>query len=340
MKRLCLVVGFLVLGVSPLGAQQAGTLGDTGVVVTAPEPDPQTLADIQTELDRLKSEMEGLRSELLLNDPATSGVVNPAPVLDRVDTMNEELRRLTAQVEELGNRVERIVADGTNRIGDLEFRLLELEGGDFSTLGETPPLGQGDTRLRPQPVTQGTPPGSSPQTPVEQNLGSVRPVLRARAVPASVITPPASTPPGTPVTTPPVTPPPAAVTATSEEAFQQALSSFRTGSYFDADRQFLQYLTTYPNSPRAGEAAFWRGESLAAQNDWQPAARSFLDSFSGSPDGPFASDALFRLGVSLGRIGQTDQACRTLTEVPIRFPSLTNDLAAKVQTERAALGCR
>jgi tol-pal system protein YbgF len=33
--------------------------------------------------------------------------------------------------------VDRIVADGTNRIGDLEFRLVELEGGDVSRLGET-----------------------------------------------------------------------------------------------------------------------------------------------------------------------------------------------------------
>jgi tol-pal system protein YbgF len=55
--------------------------------------------------------------------------------------MEAELQRLTASTEELTNRVNRIVEDGTNRIGDLEFRLVELEGGDISQLGETTTLG-------------------------------------------------------------------------------------------------------------------------------------------------------------------------------------------------------
>jgi tol-pal system protein YbgF len=62
-------------------------------------------------------------------------------VLDRVGAIEAELQRLTAKTEELDNRVNRIVADGTNRIADLEFRLVELEGGDVSQLGETTTLG-------------------------------------------------------------------------------------------------------------------------------------------------------------------------------------------------------
>ena len=38
-------------------------------------------------------------------------------------------------------RIGRVVADGTNRIGDLEFRLVELEGGDIGAIGETSTLG-------------------------------------------------------------------------------------------------------------------------------------------------------------------------------------------------------
>jgi tol-pal system protein YbgF len=60
-----------------------------------------------------------------------------------VNSIEGELTRLISRTEELSNRIDRIVADGTNRIGDLEFRLVELEGGDVSQLGETSTLGGG-----------------------------------------------------------------------------------------------------------------------------------------------------------------------------------------------------
>ena len=62
-------------------------------------------------------------------------------MLDRVGAIENALQGLTAKTEGLEHRIDRIVADGTNRIGDLEFRLVELEGGDISALGETTTLG-------------------------------------------------------------------------------------------------------------------------------------------------------------------------------------------------------
>lgn len=100
----------------------------------------ETLAQIRQELTVLSVEMQRLRSELAqpetdLPEPATEAA------LQRLDTMEGELRRLTAAAEELQFRIERIVEDGTNRISDLEFRLTELEGGDLSQIDQTRPLG-------------------------------------------------------------------------------------------------------------------------------------------------------------------------------------------------------
>ena len=61
--------------------------------------------------------------------------------LQRVDAIESELRVLTGQIEELQFRIEQIAKDATNRVGDLEFRLTELEGGDTSAQGQTAPLG-------------------------------------------------------------------------------------------------------------------------------------------------------------------------------------------------------
>ena len=110
-----------------------------GVKSTAQD---QTLADIRQELQFLYVDVERLKREL-----STTGAASPntggVTVLERLNSIEAELVRLTSKTEELENRVNRVVTDGTNRIGDLEFRLVELEGGDVSKLGETTTLGGG-----------------------------------------------------------------------------------------------------------------------------------------------------------------------------------------------------
>ncbi|MEM7520167.1 MAG: tol-pal system protein YbgF [Pseudomonadota bacterium] len=107
----------------------------------------QTLADIRQEMTLLYNEVQKLRRELSTTGGAGVSTAG-ASVLERVGAMESELQRLTAKTEELENRINRIVTDGTNRIGDLEFRLVELEGGDVAALGQTTTLGgpaQGDS---------------------------------------------------------------------------------------------------------------------------------------------------------------------------------------------------
>ena len=122
----------------------------TGPVVA--QDRQQTLADIRQELTVLFVEIQKLKREL----STTGGVdVNLAGtnLLDRVNAMEAELTRLTAASEALTNRVDSIVSDGTNRIGDLEFRLCELETGcDIATLGETTTLGGGALPAATNPV--------------------------------------------------------------------------------------------------------------------------------------------------------------------------------------------
>lgn len=151
MIRACLIASTLILAAPAAVAQDRD----------------QTLADIRQELTVLFVEIQRLKREL-----STTGSP-PVPLagtsaLERIDAIESELQRLTASTERLLNRVDRIVADGTNRIGDLEFRLVELEGGDISQLGETTTLG-GDADLpavaTPQPTT---PPGGAQMAVGEQ----------------------------------------------------------------------------------------------------------------------------------------------------------------------------
>jgi tol-pal system protein YbgF len=122
----------------------------------------QTLADIRAELSALAAEFNALKSELISTGAATSGAAG-GDALTRMDTIEATLARLTARTEEVELRLNRVVADGTNRIGDLEYRLCEqTEGCDPTTLAATPTLG-GDAGgtvapvvTDPAPATGGT----------------------------------------------------------------------------------------------------------------------------------------------------------------------------------------
>ena len=119
----------------------------------------QTLADIRQELTVLYVEMQRLKRELSTTGAPTVSTGGNT-VLDRLGAMEAELQRLTSKTEQLEFRVNRIVEDGTNRIGDLEFRLVELEGGDIGALGETSTLG-GDTGNAVTTGGNGTPPAAT-----------------------------------------------------------------------------------------------------------------------------------------------------------------------------------
>ncbi len=121
-------------------------------------PDGETLADIRQEIQVLYVEVQRLRRELSTTGAPQANLAGTG-ALDRIDAMEAELRRLTGLTEELENRINSVVSDGTNRIGDLRFRLCELEAEcDIASLEETPPLGGVETpdAAPPQPAASAT----------------------------------------------------------------------------------------------------------------------------------------------------------------------------------------
>jgi tol-pal system protein YbgF len=118
--------------------------------------DSETLADVRQELTILNVEIQKLKRELSTTG-GSNGTVGAGGLLDRVNSIESELQRLTGKTEQLEFRIDRVVTDGTNRIGDLEFRLVELEGGDVGALAETSTLGGAGqtttTAVVPEPTT-------------------------------------------------------------------------------------------------------------------------------------------------------------------------------------------
>jgi hypothetical protein len=100
----------------------------------AAQDNAQTLADIKAELTMLMAQFNELKSELVTSGGAASGAAG-GDALQRLDALEAALVRLTAKAEDIELKVNRVVTDGTNQIGDIEFRLCEVtEGCDIATL--------------------------------------------------------------------------------------------------------------------------------------------------------------------------------------------------------------
>ncbi len=121
----------------------------------------ETLADIRQELSILYVELQRLKRELSTTG-ASGEVTVGGSALERLGAIESELQRLTSKTEELEFRIDRVVSDGTNRVGDLEFRLCELESGcdvgtleTGSTLGGVAPATNTGTDTVLDPVEEG-----------------------------------------------------------------------------------------------------------------------------------------------------------------------------------------
>ena len=246
----------------------------------------QTLADIRQELTVLNVEVQKLRREL----STTNGMSIPVTgmdTLDRLDAIERELQRLTGKTEEMEFRIDAIVKDGTNRIGDIEFRLVELEGGDVTQLGITSTLGG----------------GSVPETPTTASASQSDIQL-----------------------------------AEQERAdFERAQASLASGDFRSAADQLAAFNVTYPDGPLAVKVELRRGKALEGLGDVREGARAYLAAFILDEQSPQAPEALFRLGAALGRLGKTDEACVTLSEVGTRYPDAS--FVQDAQSARQDFGC-
>ena len=261
----------------------------------------QTLADVRQELTVLFVELQRLKRELSTT-AAPEGRLQSTNVLERLDDLEKEVRRLTAASEQLTNRVQSIVADGTNRIGDLEFRLCELEADcDIASLGETTTLGGALPEVsEPTEVTTASKADSSFSIDMI-DTGGVELALAEGA------------------------------------DFDRAKASFDQGDFQAAAERFRIFTETYQGGPLAGVAHLLRGEALSELDMPSEAARAYLESYSGTPDGPTAPVALLKLGLSLGGLGQAQEACITLSEVTLRFPE--SDASVEAQEARTGMMC-
>jgi tol-pal system protein YbgF len=246
----------------------------------------QTLADIRQQLSVLFVDVQQLRVELSTTGAPTVGS-GGGSVLDRVAAAEAELQRLTAKTEEMQNRIDRVVRDGTNKIGDLEFRLCELEEGcDVRALGDTPTLGGGELPLTGFGTPEGSPAGGTGGTGGGSlAVGEQGDFDRAKAAydagdyagAAGLFASFSSTYTAGPLN--------------GEAHYWRGAALSETGDTEGAARAFLESFSGAPNGSRAPDALFRLGQSLGQLGQMQEACVTLGEVAIRFPGAPAAAEA-------------------------------------------------
>lgn len=123
-----------------------------------------------------------------------------------------------------------------------------------------------------------------------------------------------------------------------EALYERSNESLLRRQFGDAEAGFSTFLSKYPDHSLAGSAQYWLGETFYAQNDFKRAAQTFLQGYKKYPKGRRAPDSLLKLGISLNRLGQAQQACAAYTAVSSEYPKAV-EARKRAQAEAKRAGC-
>ncbi|WP_299133447.1 tetratricopeptide repeat protein [uncultured Amaricoccus sp.] len=265
-----------------------GLLGMALVFGLAAPVGAETVADIQAELNLLNGQVEQLRNELVRQGSTRGLPTQPATALTRLDQLQDELKRLTNRVDVLSNDISRITQDATNRVGDIEFRLTELEGGDTALVAKPEPLGGGLTPM-PRPSAPAAVPGpaasaGAPQLTVTEKSDFDVAVAAAaagdNAKAAQLFGAFLATYPGGPLS--------------SEAQYRRGEAQAAQSDWRGAARSFLDAFSGAPEGTLAAKSLYHLGVSLGELGQTQEACLTLIEVDSRYPGSEVAGDVAAR----------------------------------------------
>ena len=290
-------------------------------------------------VDRLERALNDMSRQVYRGEPpraAVPGASSGVPAADsagyaqleaRLMQHEEQIRRMTGQLEEIDFRLRRMTERLDKLVTDVDFRLKEFEQGR----GGAAAPGPGN----PSGGLASTPPATEPQ----QGPTAVVP-------PGLIVGPQPVAPAPPPAASPPASSPPAAAAAirlpdgSVKEQYDYAYGLLRKASFPEAEQAFREFLKRNPNDKLAANAHYWLGETHYVRNQYDQAALAFVEGYKKFPDGAKASDTLYKLGLTLHRLNQKQEACATFAELLRRFPDADARMKERAEAERKELACR
>lgn len=123
-----------------------------------------------------------------------------------------------------------------------------------------------------------------------------------------------------------------------ESLYERSNESLLRRKFDDAEAGFRSFMQKYPDHNLAGSAQYWLGETYYAQGNYREAAQNFLHGYQQYPKSRRAPESLLKLGVSLARLGQKTQACAAYGAVSADYPKAV-EAKKRAQAEAKRAGC-
>ena len=124
-----------------------------------------------------------------------------------------------------------------------------------------------------------------------------------------------------------------------QEQYDEAFGLLRKADYDQAERALGKFVSQHRDSPLAGNAQYWLGETYYVRGKYAEAAVAFAEGFQKYPKNPKAADNLLKLGMSLASLKQKDDACKTFGQLATQFPTAAASLKRRADEERGKLRC-
>lgn len=127
--------------------------------------------------------------------------------------------------------------------------------------------------------------------------------------------------------------------ASPKQAYETAYGHLLQQDYGAAQAGFRDFLKAFPQDPLAPNALYWLGESHYVQRNFADAAEAFDLVVSAYGSSAKAPDAQLKSGMALAQLGKRQEACSALGSIASKFPKAPTHLKAKADSERQRIGC-
>ncbi len=296
--------------------------------------------DLSATVERLERQLQTLERTVYRGQTPPSGTSSgaasppPAALSDlqiTTTSLEEQMRRLTGQVEQLQFQVRQLNDRMDRLVADVDFRLRELEGdaggsqasrGGGAPVAPVAPEAPGSVTV--QGGGAGAPRSLGTLTESQVRAAGINPdgASQTASVPAN--------PGGATVTLP---------EGSVQDRYNYARQFLLRRDFENAESAFAAFVDAHAEDPLAGNAQYWLGETFYVRGDYQTAAVSFAKGFQRYPGSDKAPDNLLKLGMSLGQLGQTEDACITLKKLRVEYPEAPTSIVQRADREIGRLKC-
>jgi tol-pal system protein YbgF len=246
----------------------------------------------------------------------------------QITQLENEIRRLTGQNEELTHRLGQLEELLKTSTSDTSLRLKALESRGGSA-------GAGITTM----AQAGASTASGPNAAVEK---SGKNAVRGADKGAKVLGTLRSRSGDKTTRVARVARPPSVVKAeTPEQQYDRAHSLIvKQRKYGEAERVLRRFIDGNPKHALASNAHYWLGRTFFVRADYENAAFAFAEGFQKFPEAKKAPANLLNLGMSLARLGKNREACTTYTRLLRTYKDAEDSIKRRITRERRRAKCR